>query len=162
MKASQKIDAEIKAKIKREAETIADPQALYEAARKGDYWWAQISAATGADQFHAREKITIGYKGPENTSPEKYAQYSRPMTAENFPGNAYDWEQASPKGQIIDKLDEKIEDLGEMHWIVGMYLEHAGRFPDPEGFQLWINLLIAGHSENTVRGWILNGFSKAE
>lgn len=162
MTPSQRIEARLIAQVRHDAETITDPVALVEAAKAGGYWWAQVSAFTGADQSHAREKFVVGTKGKVDASPEKYRQYAKPMNAENFPGDAYARDKALERfhERIISELDGMLGRAAAMHWIVPIYLENDGRFPDAEGFALWVGLLADGHSEDTVRGWIINGFAE--
>lgn len=56
--------------------------------------------------------------------------------------------------------NDAIHEVSKMHWIVALYLEHDNRLPDAEGFATWLGLLADGHNEDTVRGWIINGFAK--
>jgi hypothetical protein len=71
------------------------------------------------------------------------------------------WLEHCPDEYRVYLLRQALEQAADMHWIVALYLEHDGRFPDPEGFAFWLRLIAEGHSEDTVRGWILDGFAEA-
>lgn len=94
------------------------------------------------------------YKDRAFTREEHGAEGWRPWT------NA-EWLDECPDRFKTWSLSRAVEQAADMHWIVALYLEHDGRLPDAAGFAFWLGLLEDGHSEDTVRGWIVSGFTEA-
>ncbi len=155
---SERIENEIKEEIAKAGRSLADPKMLVAWMRKNEVGRSAMSAATGANyaDVQAKERASV-----RNITAEEYARLSKPLTPENYPGKPSSWDTYKPRRKIIEALSKVIDqDARDMHWIVALYIEHANRLPDAEGFALWLDLLAKGHSEETVRKWIVNGFEK--
>ncbi len=160
MTIAERIEADLKAEIAEAGRAITDPKALAQWMSDNGIGRSTMSAATGADYQAVTDKQRASVR---DVTREQYARLSRPLTPENFPGDAARWAEWKPHDLLTARLAAALEMMRHphAHWIVDLYVEHDGRFPDPEGFGVWTGWLDAGESVEDVRRWIVGGFKTA-
>lgn len=116
---------------------------------------AILAQRNGSENYPDRftEMVPV-YEGRALTREEHGVEGWRPWTDA-------EWLDECPERFKTWALRQAVEQAVDMHWIVPLYLEHDGRFPDAAGFAFWLGLLADGHSEDIVRGWIVDGFAEA-
>lgn len=141
-----------------------------------DYGDLQMLTGISSTHIHHRRNASGSILAERNGSenyPEKFTAMvpvyeGRAFTRKEHgvegwrPWTDVEWLDECPDRFKTWALSQGIEQAAGMHWIVALYLEHDGRFPDPEGFVFWLGLLADGHSKDIVRGWIIDGFTKTK
>ena len=116
---------------------IIDPRALLEWCGGRGILAPHLSAATGCSEQAAVDKLRAGNPF-RNTPADEYAALSKPLTQENFPGNASTWEIHQPDSYIIQKLAERVD---EMDAVRVLYEHLFDRSPDAPGYNFYTTLM---------------------
>lgn len=163
MTLAQLIEDQLKSEIAEAGRTITDPVAFMEWMTETGIGRSAISAVTGVPVDAVLNKMRAATQGPQGVGVDAYERLSQPLTPDNFPGTPSRWDDYRPEGIIIERLSAALEMMRHphAHWIVDLYVESDGRFPDAAGFAEWTKWLDAGEDPDDVRGWIVQGFSAA-
>lgn len=136
MMSAQIIEA-IRQEIADAGRQIVDPAELAKWCGGRGILAPHVSAATGCCEQSAVDKLRAG-NPHRNTSEAEYARLSKPLTQENFPGNASVWEVHKPDSYIIQKLSKRVD---RMDAITVLYEHLFDREPDAAGYQFYKALL---------------------
>lgn len=125
MKIEQQIEQELKNEIKNAGLTITDPRELSAWMSKNKVGRSAMSAATGAEYNSVVAKLRAAVRDMDET---EYAELSKPLSQENYPGKSTNWEDWKPQHLIVSRLVQALEDT-----VFVLYAGLLGRWPDEKG-----------------------------
>lgn len=130
------IENDLKAEIAEAGRTLTDPKALVAWMSDHGIGRSAMSAATGADFQAVLDKMRAAVR---DLPPEEYERLSKPLTAENYPGDPTRWAEYRPDAILIERMGKALEDT-----VAVLYADILDRWPDAAGRAHYERQMAAG------------------